>query len=184
MSFWSLSQTGKDAQGQLGELPRWSRANMVQSLGRGNTAYDTATGYNSTLADYFKNRMQNGFGTPQDIRAWGQQAMPGVDTAMGNIRDAYGRVQTPQSTADQQNANINKTQNYNDNAFGQINQGTKDAYGNAINNTQGAYSSARKNGAAAYTDLIGKTGNAYADAQANLKRLLPGGDLLAANAAR
>jgi hypothetical protein len=146
---------------------------MQDAKTQSNNAYALGGQYNAPVASYYTNAMQNGFGTPDQIRSWGQAAMPGVDAAMQNINNAYAGVQTPGSTTGQQNANIGATQAYNDAAYNQINQGNNTAFNNAKNLTSNMYGS-----------LIPQTAQAYQAAQSNLQRLMPGGDLLAANAAQ
>lgn len=110
MSFWGLSKTGKDAQGQLGELPRWGKDAMKWNLSRRDDVTQQGTGDVGTFQDFLNNRLQNGFGTPDQIRQWGAAALPNSGPAMDRVRSGYSAVQTPGQTNEQTVNNLDALQ--------------------------------------------------------------------------
>lgn len=165
MGAWGLSSAGKDAQGTLGEIPRWQWDQAKKAWGNSNDSTSDGKAKSSWATQYFKNKAENGFATPDQIRATGQQLMPGVDPAIAARwqrlaqKDQNWQTMVPKAgdimpqistNLDQQGGNIG--QNYTDNE-NIIKQGT----GNL-----------KYLADAAYQDNVGSIKDSYDNAQANL----------------
>ena len=92
MSFWGMSQIGKDAQGRMNEIPGWYFDQMKNWWGQSNDYLPKAQGLQDEALTEYRRRMGQGFGSVQDLRGIGQEIMPGVDEAIGNRQDRTNRL--------------------------------------------------------------------------------------------
>lgn len=79
MAFWGPNQTQRNAQGRIGELPNWLYEAMRSGFAKEAEAWLKANGYTDEYIANLRQQIQQGFGTPQDIRATGQEIMPGIN---------------------------------------------------------------------------------------------------------
>lgn len=81
MSFWTLSPTGKNAQGRMGEIPNWGYQQMRDYYGKANNFYDQG-GYGTRQGSNYWDqvlRTQQPSQDPTQNRQVGEQIMPGVN---------------------------------------------------------------------------------------------------------
>jgi hypothetical protein len=232
MSFWGLSQSGKDARGQLAEMPRWYKDRFTQNLGRGDDAYNTAQSLRDQYRFYIQDAIDKGYLSPEDINSVGQRALPGVDDAIsrmngrwGTMRDSYfsgvpqswdtaGTIDNNLDLAGRSNqSNFDTTRDlidsgygsaygrgdtaYNDvmgslrgqgdkqsGVYGDLRSGSGREYGGLLAGSDRTYGDLIGDSDGTYADLAKGNAGAYGKAEANVERLLPGGDLAAARVAR
>lgn len=179
MGAWGLSSAGKDAQGTLGEIPRWQWDQAKKAWGNSNDSTAAGKAKSDWATNYWKNKADNGFASTGAIRQTGAELMPGVDAAKANRWKRLGEQQTNWETTvpkagdimpkidanlDQQGGNIGT--NYTDNE-GIIKQGTANlnyladaAYQDNVNSISNSYDAAESKMGAAYDEMGNRiTGN-------------------------
>lgn len=96
---FGLNDTGQNAMGRMGEIPNWLYALMQQSLTDSGVAKNTGGTDLNQYAYYLNQMLQNfgqpgaGFFSPQDIKDYGSQVMPGVDTAISDRNTRLNQLQ-------------------------------------------------------------------------------------------
>lgn len=84
MSFWGMSQQGKDAQNSLTNLPKRFDEQAALNWGRSNEEFQGGQGVRNEFLAYIREMIANGVGDPNEILALAEQIMPGVSEAIGN----------------------------------------------------------------------------------------------------
>lgn len=195
MSFWGMSQTGKDAQGKMNELPNWYFDQMKNWWGQSNDYLPKAQGLQDEALTEYRRRMGQGFGSVQDLRGIGQEIMPGVDEAIGNRQDRTnvlrGRAgQIPNAgqvrgeldaSTDEYGAGITGTYDAAEQDIGGTYGGLKrradstgrdivgsidDSYGAADRNSTNIYNESRGNVGSTYGNIGRSIDSAYSDVDA------------------
>lgn len=195
MSFWGMSQVGKDARGKMNELPNWYFDQMKNWWGQANDYLPQASDLQNLTTEQLKARLQQGFGSPDEIRGYGEQIMPGVSDAIsrrsgrtdvlrdraaalpqaGQVRgeldantDEYGRGIT--NTSGNAQRSIDSTF---DGLLGRadvtgrdIVRNIGDSYGAADTNSTGIYNESRGNVGGTYGNIGRSIDSAFTDVDA------------------
>ncbi len=208
MSAFGLSSNGKNAQGSLNEIPRWLMDRMKREFGLSDQMTTDGAGLTDTYTQYLKNILSKdpstgeAFASPDAIKAYGDQAMPGVDAANKDRLDRLGGVQQTLNNVpsrgyvtgalDTNTENLNKANfNLTDLIKGELGRKFGDLQG--LSDT--AYKDTGKNIFDTYSREVGNVYNDYGnirdtarsgfdEATKELSKLGPGGDLSAAAASR
>ena len=163
MGFWGMSQTGKDAQGKLNELPNWYFDQMKNWWGQANDYLPQAQGLQDEALTEYRRRMGQGFGSVQDIRGMGQEIMPGVDEAIGNRQDRTNRLRGAAQgipSAGQVRGNLDSiTDEYGGSITG--------AYDTAEQDIGGTYGGLKRRADATGKDIVGSIDDSYGAADRN-----------------
>ncbi len=211
MSFWSMSRAGKDAQGQLSEMPKWYKDSFTKDLGRSNDLYDTSRGATNEYTAYLRDRMANGFATPEEIQQAGQAMLPGVDDAIssrrgrlndigasfdprtgqvldevnGRIDEYGGAIQGTFGAAEGDTGDtFNRMRGRNEGISNDITGVMRGAYEGSAANAAGTYGGLRGANSRMAQDFYDSTGNTYDLATKNLEQLRPNGEFAAARTSR
>jgi len=86
-SFWGMNDSGKESAGLPRELQAWKMQEYKDLRADANTFKDRGNEGWNWASDYWKNRADKGIGSTQDVRAAGQNIMPGLEDALGRRRD-------------------------------------------------------------------------------------------------
>ncbi len=206
MSAFGLSQTGKNAQSALGQIPPELLQQFRNLLGssdwqnaHGNDLLSQSNAYNQGILN---NPDESGLASPGDIRSEGAQVMPGVDaaidqnnTGLNALRSTAAGLPSGQSVTDTLNGNVNNLNdanfNLNKNNANRIYEtasGLQDMSDQNYNGLGGQinseYGDLRKNAGNTYDQARGQFDSGYDSSLKSLDRLLPSGDLAAAASAR
>ena len=213
MSFWGLSRSGKDMRGMMNEIPRWQFDQFKRLAGNGNDLYDAAGQLRPEYLNLLRQQIDQGFGTPGDIRGLGKQVMPGVEDAisrrwgrlgqignqwnkttkagqtMGDINNAMNRYQGDILRTGGQNAgDINSTYNR---MFGRVGKSSgkltdliTNTYGRERGSANDAYGGLLDQGKGTYGGLGGSLEGTYGEALKNIDKTDPSGSFAAARAGR
>ncbi len=184
MSFWGASNTQKEATGFPRELGTWSFEQLKSWLGRANAQGATAEQLQQFAQDYWKERTEKGLATPEEIRRFGQEIMPGIDAAIaarGGRLDQVGQDWNNTEAGvrgrlDQQGENINSTFDQGrdtiDQTYGrigtrggnlnrEITQNIGDTYGSAQAHATDAYRGLRDESAGTFDRIGANTAGVY-----------------------
>lgn len=138
MSFWGMSQTGKDAKGALEGFGGANRVQFEQSLQRMKDQGATADDIQAFQRKFLQERVGNsGFTDPSEIRRIGEDVSPGTDTAIANrgaILNEMGQRIQPQ---------VNTQQGIIDSTADRTMNRNADTSGKIIGETDSLYSGAR-----------------------------------------
>lgn len=168
MSFWGASDAQKEATGAPREIGAYSRDQMKSWLGRANLQGQRGEQYQGEAADYWRNMRDQGFYSPEDIRGFGQQVMPGVDEAIarrqGRLQDIGADWGTTEAAGrgrlDEKGENINRAYEQGagtlNDTYGRIGARGEDISNRIVGNIGDTYSAQR----GATTDLFGNLINA------------------------
>ena len=207
MSFWGLSDQGKQAQNNLSGIGNQYQQMMDYLMKQAQSSNDAGGFFRDNASQYWRNLVENGGPSIGQNRGAGQDIMPledltkrlwqrqqGIDSAWGGIPN----VNLGEHLSNIMN-NINWNQGYvqdqidktHDSAAGRegdtsaaVRDLINSSYGGARGTLKDAYGGARKDNASTYSDIISKIGNAYGDMRTNAERIRPAGQMQQAEVAR
>jgi len=162
MSFWGMSQTGKDAQGKLAEIPNWQWQQAKDWWDTSKAKLPVADYLQNQYIDRLTNAYNEGFGSPEDIRGIGRSIMPGVDEMMANRRARDANVRASASNIPGASAVVDQLNGITD-ASGRNVTDTADMNRGQINDTSGRMAA---RGDSTSRQVVGNIGDTY-DAAAN-----------------
>jgi hypothetical protein len=190
MAFFGMSDDGKRARRKTEDIGQ-------ELLNEGGEASKRSRGYYARGDEMFlpqhqriQDQYDNGFGTPSQIRGWGQEAMPEVDETVGRqwdrfgkIRDAYGNIISAGDTMSRRGeaesgiadeigreytnneTEINDTSRRmmarEDDASGQVSDNINKTYGGLRDESGRTYGEMRQNAGKSYDTLINAAGDYY-----------------------
>src|ERR1700733_11573013 len=85
MPFAGTSSAQKVDQGNLAELPLWLKQQMIQGDANAAAAWLKGQGLSDQQIFTLQQQIQNGVGTPSDVRATGREIMPVGDLINRNM---------------------------------------------------------------------------------------------------
>lgn len=92
MPAFNSSQAYRDATSTLQQLGPYAFEQYRAALDEARRQGIPADWAQEWATNYYLNRADNGFGSPEDIRGIGQRVMPGVDDYIGTSRDRLNRI--------------------------------------------------------------------------------------------
>lgn len=190
MSFWGMSAAGKDAQSKIGVGAGQGYDQYGNWAGNSANNYQWAQNMRPDILEAYQNLYRNGFASPDQIRQFGQQALPEVqdtinrdwgrynDTraAYGNVpgaEDVYGRRMENLDAAGQEIGNrwndvqgdigdtANRAFGRNEAANAAILQNVRDTAGHSREANDNEYGALRSRGGAMYDTLADTAGKWY-----------------------
>ena len=96
MSFWGMSDAGKEAGGFNREKGAWDFQQYKDWLAQSNRSGDLANLYTGNAADYWGQQQQNGWASPAATRLRGQEISPWADGAIATRRGRLNEIEAMQ----------------------------------------------------------------------------------------
>ncbi len=178
MGFWGMSKEGKEAKKKLGEKAAsdWAQSQEWSKKAQGwGQAGDVIRDWGT---DYYKRAAGEGIGPVSDIRATGQEIMPGIDEAIAR------RAQILQEMQADVGGTYGRVAGREDTASGDILGNIEATYPGLREEVTAGYGGARERGAEAYRGLKGSAEGTFDTAFKDIEQLRPGGEFAAARSAR
>jgi len=208
-----MSNAGKEAEGFPRELGAYGSQQMREWLGRMNNYSDLSDFYNTGAADYWTERRNDGFASPQSITATGQEISPWVQPYIqsqqirrGQMKANEGGRRTAGDVAGEMSGRLDEMgqrigDNYTDQE-GEINATSgrmmdreNGASTDVVNNIKGAsesmrgavndtFGGLRRDNSSTYGGIKDAGKTSFAKQAANLALIKPGGQAQAARVGR
>lgn len=96
MSFWGMSNAGKEAGGFAREQGAWNSQQFRDWLARANAFSDRGNALTDQALDFWRQQMNEGIGSPDQIRQTGQQISPWVQPAIDSRRGRLNEIEALQ----------------------------------------------------------------------------------------
>ncbi len=212
MSFWGMSQSGKEAQGFFPQYGAWNWQQYKDWLGRAGEYEQWAKPYRNWAYQYWTGRTA-GLPSPGDIHATGSQILPSLEGARerrrenvariaegaGNIPSAWnvsatvGDIQNLRGGAIAQNQQqqgqivgdlANRVMGREGQSHEQVVGNIKDTYGSLENYINSMYGGMDQNVVKTFANLLESGEITFEDAAKEIESLKPGGELQQARVAR
>lgn len=179
MSFWGMSQTGQDARRRLNEAPAWDWQQAQDWWGIQNGQLPVADYLQRQFITRNTDLFNEGFGSPDMIRGYGRQIMPGVEPAMAarRGRDAAARGAsagiTPAGDVGGQLSGLTDEMGRNiTGAYDEVGGNIRDTYSRAraasdqtgrevVGNIDDTYGAAATNSGNSFRDMRGNVGRTF-----------------------
>jgi hypothetical protein len=174
-AFWGPSDAQQDAEGYFPAQGHWNTEQYQNWLARSNQNQQNAEAWTPWAVNYFQNVGTHGFGTPDDVRNWGNWIMPGTQQVTDSRRNRLNQIgadfDATFSGAQGRSDDIARGigQNYDiiqgdiNGTFGRMGGRADTAHNNILGNIGQTYGGARQGVLDTYSGLRGTAGNTYSD---------------------
>jgi hypothetical protein len=139
VSFWGMNDSGKESAGLPREMQAWQFQQFKDQLANMNTFKDRGNEGWNWATDYWKNRADKGIGSTQEVRAAGENIMPGLTDALGRRRDMLSDLQSKWGQVPKAGDTAGQIRGFLDQKGGNIGQqwtGMQNEIDSAANNVQ------------------------------------------------
>lgn len=167
MGVWRMGERGKRMGTMLREIPEWWWDQYQDWAGRAGGAAPSADWLRDYAIDEYNPLYTEGFGMPEQIRAWGQQIMPGVDEAMGRRGGRLGDIQAGLRGLPGAGATMADIDRSIDEYGGAVTR-ISGAAGGEIGDTYGRMTGAQE---ATHGDIVGSIGDTFGGARGGAQGL-------------